>query len=226
MSAPPARTGQLWVIAAPSGAGKTSLVRALLERDPRLRFSISYTTRARRSSEVDGATTSSSASRSFTRWCATTRSSSTRGCSTTGTARGASTSPGLLDRRLFGGARDRLAGRAPGPRARAGLAERVHPAAERRRARTAPARAQDRLRGRHSAPAEGCARRHDALDASSITSSSTTISPPRSTGWPPSIGGREQGARTDSPAVRAAAEAIVERPTLTPGPCPGQGVLH
>lgn len=48
------RTGQLWVIAAPSGAGKTSLVRALLERDASLRFSISYTTRARRSSEVDG----------------------------------------------------------------------------------------------------------------------------------------------------------------------------
>jgi len=48
------RRGQLWVIAAPSGAGKTSLVRALLERDPTLRFSISYTTRVRRSSEVDG----------------------------------------------------------------------------------------------------------------------------------------------------------------------------
>jgi guanylate kinase len=46
--------GQLWVIAAPSGAGKTSLVRALLARDARLRFSISYTTRPRRSSEVDG----------------------------------------------------------------------------------------------------------------------------------------------------------------------------
>lgn len=47
-------SGELWVIAAPSGAGKTSLVRALLARDPSLRFSISYTTRARRSSEVDG----------------------------------------------------------------------------------------------------------------------------------------------------------------------------
>jgi guanylate kinase len=46
--------GRLWVIAAPSGAGKTSLVRALLERDPGLRFSISYTTRKPRSSEVDG----------------------------------------------------------------------------------------------------------------------------------------------------------------------------
>lgn len=50
----PHRRGRLWVIAAPSGAGKTSLVRALLERDPDLRFSISYTTRPRRSSEVDG----------------------------------------------------------------------------------------------------------------------------------------------------------------------------
>jgi len=46
--------GRLWVIAAPSGAGKTSLVRALLERDEHLRFSVSYTTRPRRSSEVDG----------------------------------------------------------------------------------------------------------------------------------------------------------------------------
>jgi len=43
--------GGLWVIAAPSGAGKTSLVRKLLERDPRLRFSISYTTREPRKSE-------------------------------------------------------------------------------------------------------------------------------------------------------------------------------
>ena len=49
-----ARRGRLWVIAAPSGAGKTSLVRALLDRDPSLRFSISYTTRPKRSSEVDG----------------------------------------------------------------------------------------------------------------------------------------------------------------------------
>ena len=51
---PAARRGRLWVIAAPSGAGKTSLVHALLDRDPSLRFSISYTTRSKRSSEVDG----------------------------------------------------------------------------------------------------------------------------------------------------------------------------
>lgn len=54
MSAPATRNGQLWVIAAPSGAGKTSLVKALVERDPSLKFSISYTTRAPRPSEVEG----------------------------------------------------------------------------------------------------------------------------------------------------------------------------
>jgi len=42
------RRGRLFVIAAPSGAGKTSLVRALMEREPGLRFSISYTTRPKR----------------------------------------------------------------------------------------------------------------------------------------------------------------------------------
>jgi guanylate kinase len=48
------QTGQLWVVAAPSGAGKTTLVRALLERDSSLRFSTSYPTRLPRSSEVPG----------------------------------------------------------------------------------------------------------------------------------------------------------------------------
>jgi guanylate kinase len=43
--------GKLFVISAPSGAGKTSLVRALLERQPQLRFSISYTTRKQRPTE-------------------------------------------------------------------------------------------------------------------------------------------------------------------------------
>lgn len=46
--------GNLFVIAAPSGAGKTSLVRALLQREPHLRFSISYTTRKQRPTEQDG----------------------------------------------------------------------------------------------------------------------------------------------------------------------------
>jgi len=52
-AARPAR-GRLFVIAAPSGAGKTSLVRALMERESGLRFSISYTTRPQRPNEVHG----------------------------------------------------------------------------------------------------------------------------------------------------------------------------
>jgi guanylate kinase len=46
--------GRLFVFAAPSGAGKTSLVRALMERQPALRFSISFTTRKPRPNERDG----------------------------------------------------------------------------------------------------------------------------------------------------------------------------
>ena len=48
------KDGRLYVVAAPSGAGKTSLVKALMEREPRLRFSVSYTTRKPRPNEVDG----------------------------------------------------------------------------------------------------------------------------------------------------------------------------
>jgi guanylate kinase len=44
----------LFVIAAPSGAGKTSLVQAVLARDPSLRVSVSHTTRRQRPSEVPG----------------------------------------------------------------------------------------------------------------------------------------------------------------------------
>jgi guanylate kinase len=46
--------GSLIVIAAPSGAGKTTLVHALLERLPNLRFSVSYTTRKPRPAEREG----------------------------------------------------------------------------------------------------------------------------------------------------------------------------
>jgi len=49
-----AQRGKLFVIAAPSGAGKTSLVRALIQRQPGLRFSISYTTRKQRPTEQHG----------------------------------------------------------------------------------------------------------------------------------------------------------------------------
>jgi guanylate kinase len=46
--------GRLYVVAAPSGAGKTSLVKALMEREPRIQFSVSYTTRKARPTEIPG----------------------------------------------------------------------------------------------------------------------------------------------------------------------------
>lgn len=46
--------GNLFVVAAPSGAGKSSLVAELLARDPALRLSVSTTTRAPRGQEQDG----------------------------------------------------------------------------------------------------------------------------------------------------------------------------
>jgi guanylate kinase len=52
-NAPPA-SGCLFVLAAPSGGGKTSLVKALLEREPGMRLSVSYTTRPPRPGERDG----------------------------------------------------------------------------------------------------------------------------------------------------------------------------
>ena len=48
------KRGRLFVIAAPSGAGKTSLVNALLAGTPSLRLSVSHTTRKRRPTEEEG----------------------------------------------------------------------------------------------------------------------------------------------------------------------------
>lgn len=47
-------SGKLYVVAAPSGAGKTTLVRLLLEREPDVHLSISFTTRGPRPGEQDG----------------------------------------------------------------------------------------------------------------------------------------------------------------------------
>lgn len=46
--------GTLYIIAAPSGAGKTSIVDYLTKADPRLRVSVSFTTRPSRPNETDG----------------------------------------------------------------------------------------------------------------------------------------------------------------------------
>lgn len=46
--------GHLYIVSAPSGAGKTSLVKALVEQDPQVVVSVSHTTRAMREGERDG----------------------------------------------------------------------------------------------------------------------------------------------------------------------------
>jgi guanylate kinase len=48
------RRGLLFVVSAPSGAGKTTLVERLVEQTPNLRLSRSYTSRAARQGEIDG----------------------------------------------------------------------------------------------------------------------------------------------------------------------------
>lgn len=50
----PARRGRLYVIAAPSGTGKTSLVKAVRQAAPAVGFSVSHTTRRPRPNEVEG----------------------------------------------------------------------------------------------------------------------------------------------------------------------------
>ena len=47
-------SGNLFIVCAPSGAGKTTLVDALLKADSGIRLSVSYTTRKPRAGEVDG----------------------------------------------------------------------------------------------------------------------------------------------------------------------------
>lgn len=47
-------TGTLYIVSAPSGAGKTSLVKALIDSEAQVRVSVSHTTRAMRPGEVDG----------------------------------------------------------------------------------------------------------------------------------------------------------------------------
>ena len=46
--------GTLYIVAAPSGAGKSSIVNAVLARDPNIRLSISFTSRPPRPGEIDG----------------------------------------------------------------------------------------------------------------------------------------------------------------------------
>jgi guanylate kinase len=53
MTATPGTPGTLYIVSAPSGAGKTSLVKALIDAEPNIRVSVSHTTRGMRPGEVD-----------------------------------------------------------------------------------------------------------------------------------------------------------------------------
>ena len=54
MSNPNRHRGHLFVVAAPSGAGKTTLIEKLMQGEPSLVVSVSHTTRPKRASEIDG----------------------------------------------------------------------------------------------------------------------------------------------------------------------------
>ena len=54
MSAPPERRGLMFVLSSPSGAGKTTLSRRLLQSETQVAMSVSVTTRAKRPGEIDG----------------------------------------------------------------------------------------------------------------------------------------------------------------------------
>lgn len=54
MSSTKRSAGSLFIVAAPSGAGKSSLVNALLAQEPGIVLSVSFTTRAPRPGEQDG----------------------------------------------------------------------------------------------------------------------------------------------------------------------------
>ena len=51
---PPATTGQLFIVSAPSGVGKSTIIRRVIATRPKLKFSVSSTTRPIRSGEVAG----------------------------------------------------------------------------------------------------------------------------------------------------------------------------
>src|SRR3546814_8296586 len=54
MSEQSTASGSLFLVVAPSGAGKSSLVNALLEQEPSIKLSVSYTTRPPRKGEKNG----------------------------------------------------------------------------------------------------------------------------------------------------------------------------
>ena len=158
-----ARRGRLFVIAAPSGAGKTSLVRALMEREPALRFSISYTTRQQRPTEIHGRDYFFVTKPEFEAMVA--RGEFLEHARVFDNSYGTARSPVEASLAVGPGPDpgDRLAGRAADPPRAPRMPHDFHPAAVARGARTAPARPGHRCGGRDPAPVAGRRVGHDAL---------------------------------------------------------------
>ena len=141
--------GTLFIVAAPSGAGKSSIVNAVLKDTPGIALSISYTSRAPRPGERHAQHYHFIGADEFQRMIAAGdffEHALVHG-DYKGTARQS------VEPQLAAGhgraAGDRLAGRAPGPRADAGRAQRVHPAAVARGAGIAHAQPRPGQRGNH-----------------------------------------------------------------------------
>src|SRR5882672_8495876 len=153
--------GNLFIVSAPSGAGKSSLVKAALADDKQLTLSISYTTRAPRPGEVDGREYHFVDRKTFEAMLE--RGDFLESAEVHGNRYG--TSQKWIEGARQGcghPARDRLAGRAAGaqslPRRRGHLHRSSAPGAD--RARAPAAWSGTGQRGSHPAPAAGRTRRN------------------------------------------------------------------
>ena len=106
------RRGLMFVLSSPSGAGKTTLSRMLIERTPGLKMSVSATTRPMRPVRSTAATISSSTSPNSRRWRTRANCSNGPPCSTIATARRARRSRAALSAGPGRAVRHRLAGHA------------------------------------------------------------------------------------------------------------------
>ena len=156
-------TGQLYVISAPSGAGKTSLVKALLAARAQLVVSVSHTTRTARAHEIPGRDYSFVSIIEFERLVAEGAFLEHARVFDSSTAPAAN----KCGSRLGGGPRaggDRLAGSAPGAPERGRLRLQISVCCRPRAQCSRGGRgARHRQRAVIARPAGGCARRHPPL---------------------------------------------------------------
>ena len=125
----PPPSGVLFVVAAPSGGGKSSMVNAVLEREPGIRLSVSYTTRPPRPGEAEGRHYHFVDEAKFMALKAAGEFLEHAYVHGNWYATSATWLKSQLARRAGRAARDRLAGRGAGAQADPGLRAHLHPAA-------------------------------------------------------------------------------------------------